>query len=141
MARTMDVDIRIERQEKKILKLKDQLDQAQEEYDRLMELKRESDKKKIVAAFDKSKRSLTEKELSALDKKIQTIEAKVSKAKAEYDALVDQLSDLIEQRYPERREEAIKERLYQAYRGSNKTVDFIVDFIENADDEDDYWAS
>lgn len=60
MARTMDVDIRIERQEKKILKLKDQLDQAQEEYDRLMELKRESDKKKIVAAFDKSKRSLDE---------------------------------------------------------------------------------
>ena len=60
MARTMDVDIRIERQEKKILKLKDQLDQAQEEYDRLMELKREADKKKIVAAFDKSKRSLDE---------------------------------------------------------------------------------
>ena len=60
MARTMDVDIRIEQQEKKILKLKDQLDQAQEEYDRLMELKREADKKKIVAAFDKSKRSLDE---------------------------------------------------------------------------------
>ena len=90
---------------------------------------------------DQIETDVTEKELSALDKKIQTIEAKASKAKAEYDALVDQLSDLIEQRYPERREEAIKERLYQAYRGSNKTVDFIVDFIENADDEDDYWAS
>lgn len=36
---------------------------------------------------------VTEKELSALDKKIRTIEAKASKAKAEYDALVDQLSE------------------------------------------------
>ena len=83
---------------------------------------------------------LTDKEIAALDKNIKTIESKVFKAKAEYDALVDQLSGLIEQRYPERREEVIKERLYQAYRKSNKTVDFIVDFIENADDEEDYWS-
>ena len=50
------------------------------------------------------------------------------------------MSELLEQRYPERREEAIKERLYEAYKRSGKTVDFIVDFIDNADDEDDFWA-
>lgn len=44
------------------------------------------------------------------------------------------------QRFPERKEEAIKGRLYDAYRRSGKSVDFIIDFIENADDEDDYWA-
>lgn len=38
------------------------------------------------------------------------------------------------------REEAIKERLYEAYKRSGKTVDFIIDFIDNADDEDDFWA-
>ncbi len=40
--------------------------------------------------------------------------------------------------YPERKEEAIKDRLYEAYKRSNKTVDFIIDFIENALDEDDF---
>ena len=48
------------------------------------------------------------------------------------------MSELLEQRYPERREEAIKERLYEAYKRSGKTVDFIIDFIDNADDEDDF---
>jgi hypothetical protein len=50
------------------------------------------------------------------------------------------MSELLDQRDPERREEAIKNRLYDAYRRSGKNVDFIIDFIENADDEDDYWA-
>ena len=29
--------------------------------------------------------------------------------------------------------------LYEAYKRSNKTVDFIIDIIENAPDEDDFW--
>ncbi len=53
--------------------------------------------------------------------------------------MIDQLAELQDQRYPEKREEAIKERLYQAYRHSRKTVDFIIDFIENADDDNAYW--
>lgn len=28
---------------------------------------------------------------------------------------------------------------YQAYKQSNKDIDFIIDFIENAPDEDDFW--
>ena len=84
---------------------------------------------------------MTEKEKAALDKKIEALKPKISKAKEEYDSLIEQLSGLLEQRYPERREGAIKNRLYEAYRNSGKSVDFIIDFIENADDEDDFWAS
>ena len=53
--------------------------------------------------------------------------------------LVGQYAALLEQRYPERQEDAIKDRLYQVYKNSNKDIDFMVDFIENAPDEDDYW--
>ena len=45
---------------------------------------------------------------------------------------------LVHRRKTGRREEAIKGRLYDAYRRSGKSIDFIIDFIENADDEDDY---
>jgi len=60
MARTMDIDIRIERQEKKILKLRAQLEEAQDQYDKLIQEKKETDKKKLFAAYSKSKRSLDE---------------------------------------------------------------------------------
>lgn len=60
MARTVDIDVKLERQEKKILRLRAQLDEAQDEYDKLMEEKKEADKKKILAAYSKSKRSLDE---------------------------------------------------------------------------------
>lgn len=83
---------------------------------------------------------MTEKEIAALDKKIESLKPKLFKAKEKYDLLADQMSDLVNQRYPERQEDAIKERLYKAYRNSGKTVDFIIDFIENADDEEDFWA-
>ena len=83
---------------------------------------------------------MNEKEAAALDEKIEALKSKMSKAKKAYDDLIDQMSELLDQRYPERKEEAIKERLYEAYRRSGKTVDFIIDFIENADDEDDYWV-
>ena len=60
MARTIDIDKQIEQQEKKILKLKRQLEDAQEQYQRLVEEKKEADKKKLFAAYQKSKRSLDE---------------------------------------------------------------------------------
>ena len=60
MARTMDIDIRIERQEKKILKLRAQLEEAQDQYDKLIQEKKEADKKKLFTAYSKSKRSLDE---------------------------------------------------------------------------------
>ncbi len=60
MARTMDINIRIERQEKKILKLRSQLEDAQDKYDKLIEEKKEADKKKLFEAYSKSRRSLEE---------------------------------------------------------------------------------
>ncbi|MBR4345149.1 MAG: hypothetical protein IKP88_20995 [Lachnospiraceae bacterium] len=60
MARTIDIDKQIEHQEKKILKLKKQLEDAQEQYQRLIEEKKETDKKKLFAAYQKSRRSLDE---------------------------------------------------------------------------------
>ena len=83
---------------------------------------------------------VTPKETAALDKKIEALKPKLYKAKEVYDSLADQMSSLLEQRYPERKEKAIKDRLYKAYRNSGKTVDFIIDFIENANDEDDFWS-
>ena len=83
---------------------------------------------------------MTQEEKEELDKEIEALKPKIFKAKDIYDSLVDEMSELLEKRYPERREEAIKDRLYDAYRRSGKSVDFIIDFIENADDEDDYWV-
>ena len=60
MARTVDIDAKIEQQEQKILKLKAQLEDAQVEYDKLVEKKKEADMKKILDAYAKSKRSMKE---------------------------------------------------------------------------------
>jgi cell division protein FtsL len=63
MARTVDIDAKIEQQEQKILKLKAQLEDAQVEYDRLVEKKKEADMKKILDAHAKSKRSMRMEEV------------------------------------------------------------------------------
>ena len=56
----MDIKIRIERQEKKILRLTEELEEAKKEYEKLLEVQEEEDMKKIVEAYKKSKRSLDE---------------------------------------------------------------------------------
>ncbi len=63
---------------------------------------------------------LTEKEIAALDEKIELLTPKVHEAKKTYDDLIEQLAALIEARYPERQEDAVKERLWNAYSHSNK---------------------
>ena len=61
MARkALDIRIRIERQEKKILKLRQELEEAQDLYEKLLEEKAEADRKKLFEAYKKSKRSLDE---------------------------------------------------------------------------------
>ena len=58
MARkALDIGIRLERQEKKILKLRQELEEAQDLYEKLLEEKAEADREKL---FEKSKRSLDE---------------------------------------------------------------------------------
>ena len=61
MARkALDVRIRIERQEKMILKLKQELEEAQDEYEKLLQEKAEADREKLFEAYKKSRRSLDE---------------------------------------------------------------------------------
>lgn len=61
MARkALDIGIRIERQEKKIIKLKQELEEAQDQYEKLLQEKVEADKEKLFEAFKRSRRSLDE---------------------------------------------------------------------------------
>lgn len=61
MARkALDIKIRLERQEKKILQLTKQLEEAKDQYEALLEEQKEEDKKKLFEAYKKSKRSLDE---------------------------------------------------------------------------------
>ena len=56
----MDVAARLERQEKKILKMPEDLERAKEDYKLLQEEKKKDDIKKITEAYFKSKRALDE---------------------------------------------------------------------------------
>ena len=82
---------------------------------------------------------MTSEEIAELDEQIKALEPELYKAHEKYETLVEKMSELIKRRYPERQEDAVKNRLYEAYRKSGKTLDFIIDFIENAPNEDDFW--
>ena len=56
----MDVAARLERQEKKILKMSEDLEWEKEDYKLLQEEKKKDDIKKITEAYFKSKRALDE---------------------------------------------------------------------------------
>ena len=58
--RQLDIKIRIERQETKLLKLTKQLEEEKDRYEALLEEQKEEDKKKLFEAYSKSKRSLDE---------------------------------------------------------------------------------
>ena len=61
MARkALDINIRIERQEKKIMQLAQQLEEAKEQYDKQLQEKKKEDGKKLMEAYGKSSRSLEE---------------------------------------------------------------------------------
>ena len=55
-----DINARIERQEKKILKMTNDLEEAKEQYEALMIEKRETEKESQIEAFEKSRRSMDE---------------------------------------------------------------------------------
>ena len=58
--RQLDIKVRLERQEKKILKLSEELESAKDEYEKLLQAQKEADKKKLFEAYQKSRRSLDE---------------------------------------------------------------------------------
>ena len=56
----VDIRKRIERQKQKIFELTDELEKAKEEYEKLQEELKEQQKKELLEAFNKSKRSFEE---------------------------------------------------------------------------------
>ena len=56
----VDISIRLQRQEKKILELTDQLNAAKDEYEKLLIEQKEAEKEKLLEAYEKSRRSLDE---------------------------------------------------------------------------------
>ena len=56
----LDVKIRLERQEKRIIQLTKQLEEAKDKYEELLREQEEEDMKKLFAAYKKSKRSMDE---------------------------------------------------------------------------------
>ena len=56
----MDIKVRLERQEQKILKLTAELEAAKDQYELLLQEQKEEEKKKLFEAYQKSKRSLDE---------------------------------------------------------------------------------
>lgn len=86
---------------------------------------------------DKELTGLSQKEKDSLDKQLARLEPKMVDAKHKYDELVSKYAELLEKRHPEKREERIKEELFQAYQNSNRSLDQILSFM--ASDEWDEW--
>ena len=74
-----------------------------------------------------------EKRIAALDKKIEKLQNDVDKKHHEYDAAVEELMEALYERYPERKIEQIKDKLYDAYVKSGRDLDEIIDLILHAD--------
>ena len=78
------------------------------------------------------------KRIESLDRRIEKLEEEISAKRRECDTLSDELQQLLNERYPERKEESIKARLYDAYRHSERSLDEILAFMEGRDDEIDW---
>ena len=78
------------------------------------------------------------KRIESLDRRIEKLEEKISTKRREYDALTGELQQLLDERYPERKEDRIRTRLYEAYQKSDRSLDEIMAFMEGRDDEIDW---
>lgn len=68
------------------------------------------------------------------DRKIENIKKKMSVNRDECNRLTEQLEELLDEWYPERREENLKEALYKAYQESGMSLDELLDILN--DDKD-----
>lgn len=73
------------------------------------------------------------KRIETLDKKIEKLKTKVFAKKNELDVIEEELMTLMEERHPERKEERIKQELYDTYLKSDKTLEEIVKLIMSPD--------
>ena len=72
-----------------------------------------------------------ESKYDELDKKIEKMQAIVFEKHKEYNDLVEQLEVLLDERYPERKTDRIKDALYDAYIQSDRSLDEILDLIQD----------
>lgn len=79
-------------------------------------------------------RQQPKRNFEALDRKIEKLQEKVAKKYQEYNTVADELSVLLDERYPERRIDRIKQALYDVYSESGRSLDEILDLIQNADE-------
>ena len=56
---------------------------------------------------------MTSEEITELDEQIKALEPELHKAHEKYETLVEQMSELIKRRYPERQGDEVKNRLYE----------------------------
>lgn len=66
-----------------------------------------------------------------LDRKIENIKKKMSVNRDECNRLTEQLEELLDEWYPERREENLKEALYKAYQESGMSLDELLDILND----------
>lgn len=76
----------------------------------------------------------SEVEMLELERKMELLEPKMHNAKKEYDSLVEQYTELFERRFPEKKEERIKDELYKAYMKDNRTLEEILTYISGEDE-------
>lgn len=69
-----------------------------------------------------------------LDRKIESIKKKLSVNRDEYNRLTEQLEKLLVERYPERKEENLKEALYKAFKESGMSFDELLDILNDCKD-------
>ena len=87
---------------------------------------------------DKKMTVAERKRIESLDRRIENLEEKISAKRREYDVLTDELQQLLEERYPERKEDRIRIRLYEACQKSDRSLEEILTFMEGRDDEIDW---
>jgi flagellar biosynthesis component FlhA len=73
------------------------------------------------------------KRIETLDKKIEKLQDKIVQKNKEYNALTGELQKLLDERYPERNAERVKEALYDAYQKSDKSLEDVIELIRNPD--------
>lgn len=65
------------------------------------------------------------------DRKIENIKKKMSVNRDECNRPTEQLEELLDEWYPERREENLKEALYKAYQESGMSLDELLDILND----------
>ena len=87
---------------------------------------------------DRKMTAAEKKRIESLDKRIEKLQDQISEKRREYDTLTGELQKLLDERRPERNEERVKSRLYDAYLHSERSLDEILAFMEGRDEDIDW---